>query len=96
MLPADKGEVVLADGAKRQANESESAAGDEDPQRVGDDVMRVSRQTESNQTATGPSYPNTPTTPVDGGANQSRLQAESIRVTDDDLGMLHVVHLGMV
>ncbi|XP_033956674.1 WD repeat-containing and planar cell polarity effector protein fritz homolog isoform X2 [Pseudochaenichthys georgianus] len=117
-VASDKGEVVLADVAKRKANEIESAAGDEDPQRVGDDAMRVSRQTERNQTATGPSYPNTPTTPVDGRANQSRLQAESIRVTvspevfrtlrqtgssegdsrndDEDLGMLHVVHLGMV
>ncbi|XP_010765494.1 WD repeat-containing and planar cell polarity effector protein fritz homolog [Notothenia coriiceps] len=112
-VASDKGEVVLADVAKRKANEIESAAGNEDPQRVGDDVMRVSRQTERNQTAAGPSYPNTPTTQVDGRANQRRLQAESIRVTvsplrqtgssegdsrndDEDLGMLHVVHLGMV
>ncbi|KAF3841805.1 hypothetical protein F7725_023756 [Dissostichus mawsoni] len=117
-VASDKGEVVLADVAKRKANEIESAAGNEDPQRVGDDVMRVSRQTERNQTANGPSYPNTPTTQVDGRANQRRLQAESTRVTvspevfrtlrqtgssegdsrndDEDLGMLHVVHLGMV
>ncbi|XP_063731111.1 WD repeat-containing and planar cell polarity effector protein fritz homolog isoform X2 [Eleginops maclovinus] len=114
-VASDKGEVVLADVAKRKANEIEaqSAAGN-DPPRGRDDLTCVS----SLQTATGPSYPNTPTTQAEGRANQRRPQAESMRVTvspevfrtlwqkgssdgssrndDEDLGMLHVVHLGMV
>lgn len=122
-VASDKGEVVLADVAKRKANEIEAQAiaGNEDPSSGGNGVFRssslVGRQ---NQSATGPSYPGTPTTPADGRADQRRPQAESIRVTvspdvfrtprqtgssegdrdnrddDEDLGMLHVVHLGMV
>ncbi|XP_045926105.1 WD repeat-containing and planar cell polarity effector protein fritz homolog isoform X3 [Micropterus dolomieu] len=122
-VASDKGEVVLADVAKRKANEIEAQAiaGNEDPSSGRNGVFRssslVGRQ---NQSATGPSYPGTPTTPADGRADQRRPQAESIRVTvspevfrtlrqtgssegdrdnrddDEDLGMLHVVHLGMV
>nr|XP_033469845.1 WD repeat-containing and planar cell polarity effector protein fritz homolog isoform X1 [Epinephelus lanceolatus]XP_033469846.1 WD repeat-containing and planar cell polarity effector protein fritz homolog isoform X1 [Epinephelus lanceolatus]XP_033469847.1 WD repeat-containing and planar cell polarity effector protein fritz homolog isoform X1 [Epinephelus lanceolatus] len=125
-VASDKGEVVLADVAKRKANEIEARtiAGNEDPLRGRNGVLFGSslgdRQTERNQSATGPSFLDTPTTHADGRANQRRPQAESIRVTvspdvfrtlrqtgssegdrdgrndDDDLGTLHVVHLGMV
>ncbi|XP_039994226.1 WD repeat-containing and planar cell polarity effector protein fritz homolog isoform X2 [Xiphias gladius] len=123
-VASDKGEVVLADVARRKANEMEAQAiAGNDLPRGRNSVCGSSlgdRRTEKNQSATGPSYLGTPTTHVDGRASQRRLQAESIRVTvspdvfrtlrqtggsegdrdgvneDDDPGMLHVVHLGMV
>ncbi|XP_037637225.1 LOW QUALITY PROTEIN: WD repeat-containing and planar cell polarity effector protein fritz homolog [Sebastes umbrosus] len=126
-VAGDKGEVVLADVAKRKANEMEAqtVAGGNDPPRGRNGVLSSgsilgSRRTERNQNATGPPYSDTPTTQADGRANQRRPQAE-IRVTvspdvfrtprqtglsvhgdgdgrndDEDLGMLHVVHLGIV
>ncbi|XP_041803400.1 WD repeat-containing and planar cell polarity effector protein fritz homolog isoform X3 [Chelmon rostratus] len=86
-VASDKGEVVLADVAKRKANEIEAqvVAGSEDPLRGRNGVSCGSglggRQTERNQSATGPSDPGSPTTHADGRANQRRPQAESIRVT---------------
>ncbi|XP_075960305.1 WD repeat-containing and planar cell polarity effector protein fritz homolog [Anarhichas minor] len=125
-VASDKGEVVLADVAKRKANEIEAQtiAGNEDPLRGRNGVLFGSSlgdgQTERNQSASGPSYPETPTIHADGRANQRRPQAESGHVTvsadvfrtlrqtgssdadgdvgndGGDLGLLHVVHLGMV
>ncbi|XP_028458577.1 WD repeat-containing and planar cell polarity effector protein fritz homolog isoform X2 [Perca flavescens] len=124
-VASDKGEVVLADVAKRKVNEIEAQiiAGN-DPLRGRNGVLCGSslggRLTERNQSATGPSYPDTLTIHADGRANQRRPQAASIPVTvspdafrtlrqtgssegnrdsrndDEDLGTLHVVHLGMV
>ncbi|XP_054455706.1 WD repeat-containing and planar cell polarity effector protein fritz homolog isoform X2 [Anoplopoma fimbria] len=124
-VASDKGELVLADVAKRKANEiqAQTIAGN-DPLKGRDGVLFGSSlgdgRTERNQSASGPSYPETPTTHADGRANQRRAQAESLLVTvspdvfrtprqtgssegdgdvrndGEDLGMLHVVHLGMV
>ncbi|XP_042358141.1 WD repeat-containing and planar cell polarity effector protein fritz homolog isoform X2 [Plectropomus leopardus] len=125
-VASDKGEVVLADVAKRKANEIEArtVAGNEDPLRGRNGVLLCGsslgdRQTERDQSATGRPPPDAPTAHAE-RANQRRPQAESIRVTVsqdvlrtlrqtgssqgdrgggndvDDLGILHVVHLGMV
>ncbi|XP_051276521.1 WD repeat-containing and planar cell polarity effector protein fritz homolog isoform X2 [Dicentrarchus labrax] len=85
-VASDKGELVLADVAKRKANEIEAqAVAGNDPRRGRNVVLRGSsftdRQTDRNQSATGSSYPGTPTTHADGRANQRRPQAESICVT---------------
>ncbi|XP_034407482.1 WD repeat-containing and planar cell polarity effector protein fritz homolog [Cyclopterus lumpus] len=109
-VAGDKGEVVLADVAKRKANEIQAQ---------NNDPLRGFGQTERNQSASGPPYPETPQTHADGRANQRRPQAD-IRVSvspdvfgtprptgsseadggvgndDEDLGMLHLVHLGTV
>ncbi|XP_040905978.1 WD repeat-containing and planar cell polarity effector protein fritz homolog isoform X2 [Toxotes jaculatrix] len=84
-VASDKGEVVLADVAKRKANEIEAQA------IAGNDLLRGrngvcgsslgDRQTEKSQSATGPSYSGTPTAHVDGRAGHRRLQAERIHVT---------------
>ncbi|XP_074503556.1 WD repeat-containing and planar cell polarity effector protein fritz homolog isoform X6 [Sebastes fasciatus] len=86
-VAGDKGEVVLADVAKRKANEMEAqtVAGGNDPPRGRNGVLSSGsilggRRTERNQNATGPPYSDTPTTQADGRANQRRPQAE-IRVT---------------
>ncbi|KAI3363431.1 hypothetical protein L3Q82_012045, partial [Scortum barcoo] len=87
-VASDKGEVVLADVAKRKANEIEaqSIAGSDDPLRGRNGVLCGSslgdQQMERNQSAPGPSYPETPTTHADGRSTQRRpLQAESVHVT---------------
>ncbi|KAM6996938.1 WD repeat-containing and planar cell polarity effector protein fritz homolog isoform 1-T1 [Tautogolabrus adspersus] len=86
-VAGDKGEVVLADVAKRKANEIEARAiaSNEDPLRDRDGGLRESspgdRQTERNQSTTRSSYRDTLTTHADGRANQRRLQEQSIRVT---------------
>ncbi|CAJ1066672.1 LOW QUALITY PROTEIN: WD repeat-containing and planar cell polarity effector protein fritz homolog [Xyrichtys novacula] len=123
-VASDKGEVVLADVAKRKANEIEAQAitSNEDPPRHSSSVMCESRpgdrQTQRNQSATRISFPGTPTTTqTDERADQRRPREQSIHVTvspdvfrtlrqagsirgnrneDEDPGMLHVVHLGMV
>ncbi|XP_047207550.1 WD repeat-containing and planar cell polarity effector protein fritz homolog isoform X2 [Girardinichthys multiradiatus] len=124
-VASDKGEVVLADVAKRKANEIEARAiaGDDDLQRGTSGACGSSfshRETEMNQRAAGPSSSDVPTTQADGRGTQRRPQTESIHVTvspdllrtlrqtgnsggdteggndDEDPGMLHVVHLGMV
>ncbi|KAM9366063.1 WD repeat-containing and planar cell polarity effector protein fritz homolog isoform 2-T2 [Pholidichthys leucotaenia] len=121
-VASDKGEVVLADVAKRKANEIEAQtiAGDDDEMRGRNGVIGSSisdQQTEKNQSVTGPSASHTH---ADGRVNQRRAQMETIPVTvspellrtlrqagssrgdsdrgndDEDPGMLHVVHLGMV
>ncbi|XP_069394869.1 WD repeat-containing and planar cell polarity effector protein fritz homolog isoform X2 [Paralichthys olivaceus] len=84
-VASDKGEVVLADVAKRKANEieAEPVAGN-DLLRGRNDVCGSSlgnRQTERNQSAVGPSYSGTPTTHVDGRFCPRRQQAESTHVT---------------
>ncbi|KAK2824577.1 hypothetical protein Q5P01_021752 [Channa striata] len=121
----DKGEVVLADVAKRKANEIEAQAiaGNDNPLRGRNSVCGSSvgeRQPERSQTApTAPSHSGASSTHV-GRASQRRPQAESIHVAlnphmfqtlrqtgssqgapddmneEDDPGMIHVVHLGMV
>ncbi|XP_076016589.1 WD repeat-containing and planar cell polarity effector protein fritz homolog [Genypterus blacodes] len=85
-VAGDKGEVVLADVAKRKANEIQAqaaAATDEDP-RGSDGVCGSSlgfRPTEGNQSAAGHTHPGTPITHADEGrANQRRPQLENIRV----------------
>ncbi|KAL6102219.1 wdpcp [Pungitius sinensis] len=121
-VASDKGEVVLADVAKRRANEirAQALAGSEDPPRGGCGVFAYSLgdgPTERNQNASAPPNPEPPSS-RDGRANQRRPQ-ESDHVTvnpdvfmslrrtgrgdadgdvenDEDLGMLHVVHLGKV
>uniref|UniRef100_UPI0037E90BAE WD repeat-containing and planar cell polarity effector protein fritz homolog n=1 Tax=Semicossyphus pulcher TaxID=241346 RepID=UPI0037E90BAE len=86
-VAGDKGELVLADVAKRKANEFEARAiaGNEDPLRGRNSVLCDSSpgdgQTERNQSAARPSYPATPTTHAEGRANQRRPQAENIHVT---------------
>ncbi|XP_031171858.1 WD repeat-containing and planar cell polarity effector protein fritz homolog isoform X1 [Sander lucioperca] len=86
-VASDKGEVVLADVAKRKANEIEAQtiAGNEDPLRGRNGALFGSslegRLTERNQSATGPLYPDTLTMHADGRANQRRPQAASIPVT---------------
>ncbi|XP_023271489.1 WD repeat-containing and planar cell polarity effector protein fritz homolog [Seriola lalandi dorsalis] len=85
-VASDKGEVVLADVAKRKANEIEAQAiaGNDDPLRGSNGVCGSSlgdRRTERNQSVTGPSLSSSTTTHVDGGASRRRLQAESVRVT---------------
>ncbi|XP_018516861.1 WD repeat-containing and planar cell polarity effector protein fritz homolog isoform X2 [Lates calcarifer] len=85
-VASDKGEVVLADVAKRKANEIEAQAiaGNEDPLR-GRNGVCGSRlgdgHTERNQSSVGPLYSGTPSTHADGRASQRRLQAESVHVT---------------
>ncbi|XP_029306111.1 WD repeat-containing and planar cell polarity effector protein fritz homolog [Cottoperca gobio] len=122
-VASDKGELVLADVAKRKANEIEAqtVTSNEDPLRSRDVACASSlgdRRPDANQSATAPSC--TDATQADGRANQRRPPAESLRVTvspdvfrilrqtessdgnrdsrndDEDVGMLHVVHLGMV
>ncbi|XP_041866585.1 WD repeat-containing and planar cell polarity effector protein fritz homolog isoform X2 [Melanotaenia boesemani] len=124
-VASDKGEVVLADVAKRKANEieAEAIAGNEELLRGRNNVRGSSfngRQAERNQSTTGSSHSDNLTTRTDERANERRPQAKPIRVTispallrtlrqtgsrggdrdtrsdDEDLGMLHVVHLGMV
>ncbi|XP_059215152.1 WD repeat-containing and planar cell polarity effector protein fritz homolog isoform X2 [Centropristis striata] len=86
-VASDKGEVVLADVAKRKANEIEAhTVTGNDPLRGRNGVLLCGsglgdRQTERNQSATGPSYPDAPTTHADGRPDQRRPQAESICVT---------------
>uniref|UniRef100_A0AAQ6IFK6 WD repeat containing planar cell polarity effector n=1 Tax=Anabas testudineus TaxID=64144 RepID=A0AAQ6IFK6_ANATE len=121
-VASDKGELVLADVAKRKANEIEAQS------IAGNDLLRGTngvcgsreRQTERNTSATSPSYFGASTTRGDGRVSRRRLQAESVHVTvnpnvfrkltqtatneggrdtvdeEDDPGMIHVVHLGMV
>ncbi|XP_071761425.2 WD repeat-containing and planar cell polarity effector protein fritz homolog [Centroberyx gerrardi] len=85
-VASDKGEVVLADVAKRKANEIEAQAiaDTEEPPRAKNGVCGSSlgdRQTARNQGATGPSCPDTPTSHGAGRTNQRRPQQENIRVT---------------
>ncbi|XP_071335947.1 WD repeat-containing and planar cell polarity effector protein fritz homolog isoform X2 [Trachinotus anak] len=82
-VASDKGEVVLADVAKRKANEIEAqaVAGNDDPGRGTNGVCGSSLADRQNHSATGPSYSGAPTTHVSGAANQRRLQAESVHVT---------------
>ncbi|XP_060943550.1 WD repeat-containing and planar cell polarity effector protein fritz homolog [Limanda limanda] len=78
-VAGDKGELVLADVAKRKANEIQAQA-----DAGGEDVLGSSlgdRQTDRNQSATGPSYSGTPTTHVDGRFGPRRPEAESPHVT---------------
>ncbi|XP_077960384.1 LOW QUALITY PROTEIN: WD repeat-containing and planar cell polarity effector protein fritz homolog [Gasterosteus aculeatus] len=119
-VASDKAEVVLADVAKRRANEiqAQTLAGSEGG---GCGVLFACSlgdgRTERNQSASAPPNPETPTT-HDGRANQRRPQESdhvtvnpdvfvSLRQTggaeangdaanDEDLGMLQVVHLGIV
>ncbi|XP_061600986.1 WD repeat-containing and planar cell polarity effector protein fritz homolog [Cololabis saira] len=124
-VASDKGELVLADVAKRKANEIEAMtiAGNEDLLGGNRGVcgsVCSDRQTERNQSASGPSHSDKFTPRADGRTNQRIAQAEPIHVTvspdvfrnlkqtgggrgntdrgndDEDPGMLHVVHLGMV
>ncbi|KAM4599912.1 WD repeat-containing and planar cell polarity effector protein fritz homolog [Fundulus diaphanus] len=124
-VASDKGEVVLADVAKRKANEIEARAiaGDDDPQRGTSGACGSSfshREAEGIKRASGPSSSDNITTLPDGRGTQRRPQTQSIHVTvspdllrtlrqtgsrgddteggndDQDPGMLHVVHLGMV
>ncbi|XP_074532022.1 WD repeat-containing and planar cell polarity effector protein fritz homolog isoform X2 [Halichoeres trimaculatus] len=123
-VASDKGEVVLADVAKRKANEIEAQAiTSNDPLRHRNSVMSESSpgdgQTERNQSAARILYQDTPPTHTDRRADHRRPHEQSIRVTvnpdvfrtliqtgnsrdrgdrneEDDPGMLHVVHLGMV
>ncbi|XP_062256968.1 WD repeat-containing and planar cell polarity effector protein fritz homolog isoform X2 [Platichthys flesus] len=77
-VAGDKGELVLADVAKRKANEIEAQAD------AGSDVLGWSlgdRQTDRNQSALGPSSSGTPTTHVDGRFAPRRPEAESPHVT---------------
>ncbi|CAI5654777.1 unnamed protein product [Oreochromis niloticus] len=126
-VASDKGELVLADVAKRKANEIEARtiAGN-DLQRGRSDACGSSfsgLQAARRQSATGP--PHSPSTHADRAASRRRQQPETLHVTvnpdvlrmlkqtgmsagssradgdgvnddDDDPGMLHVVHLGMV
>uniref|UniRef100_A0A3Q3KAP0 WD repeat containing planar cell polarity effector n=1 Tax=Monopterus albus TaxID=43700 RepID=A0A3Q3KAP0_MONAL len=85
-VASDKGEVVLADVAKRKADEIEAQAitGNEDLLRSRNGVCGSSlgdRQTERNQSATGPSHSGAFPTPIDGRANQRRSRAENSHVT---------------
>uniref|UniRef100_A0A8D3A0A7 WD repeat containing planar cell polarity effector n=1 Tax=Scophthalmus maximus TaxID=52904 RepID=A0A8D3A0A7_SCOMX len=84
-VAGDKGELVLADVAKRRANEIQAQVA------AGNDLLRGrsdvcgsdpgDRRAERNLSATGPSYSGTNTTHVDGRANQRRLHAGSPHVT---------------
>ncbi|KAM9847750.1 WD repeat-containing and planar cell polarity effector protein fritz homolog [Aulostomus maculatus] len=83
-VASDKGEVVLADVAKRKANEMEAqAVAGEDPLRGRNGVCGSTpgdRQSDRNQRTTGSSYPNTPTT-HDGRAREGRRpQAQNLHV----------------
>ncbi|XP_047198310.1 WD repeat-containing and planar cell polarity effector protein fritz homolog isoform X1 [Hippoglossus stenolepis] len=78
-VAGDKGELVLADVAKRKANEIEAQA-----DAGSEDVLGSSlgdRQTDRNQSAIGPSCSWTPTTHVDGRFGPRRPEAESPHVT---------------
>nr|XP_046257880.1 WD repeat-containing and planar cell polarity effector protein fritz homolog isoform X2 [Scatophagus argus] len=81
-VASDKGEVVLADVAKRKANEMEAQAvagsGGRNGVLCGSNVRDT--QTERNQSTAGPSYSGAPTTHADGRANQRRPQEEILRV----------------
>ncbi|XP_069000322.1 WD repeat-containing and planar cell polarity effector protein fritz homolog isoform X1 [Embiotoca jacksoni] len=85
-VASDNGEVVLADVAKRKANEIEARAiaGNEDPPRGRNAVCGSSfgdRQAERTHNATGSSHSDAPAAHADGRANQRRPQEESIHVT---------------
>ncbi|XP_069577413.1 WD repeat-containing and planar cell polarity effector protein fritz homolog isoform X2 [Brachyistius frenatus] len=85
-VASDNGEVVLADVAKRKANEIEARAiaGNEDPLRGRNAVCGSSfgdRQAERTHNATGSSHSDAPAAHADGRANQRRPQEESIHVT---------------
>ncbi|XP_039855988.1 WD repeat-containing and planar cell polarity effector protein fritz homolog isoform X2 [Simochromis diagramma] len=122
-VASDKGELVLADVAKRKANEIEARtnAGN-DLQRGRSDACGSSfsdLQVARTQSVADP--PRSPSTHADGAASRRRQQPETLHLTvnpdvlrmlkqtgssradgdgvnddDDDPGMLHVVHLGMV
>ncbi|KAM4607787.1 WD repeat-containing and planar cell polarity effector protein fritz homolog [Polymixia lowei] len=89
----DKGEVVLADVARRRANEIEAQAiaDTEEPvngrngvcgSTLGDRQTDgpISKQTDRNQTATGPTSLDRPTSRGVGGTNRRRRREENIRV----------------
>ncbi|KAG7512017.1 WD repeat-containing and planar cell polarity effector protein fritz-like isoform X1 [Solea senegalensis] len=83
-VASDKGEVVLADVAKRKANEMEARAIAGNDPSGRHDVCGSSlsdRRTERNQSAVGPLYPDISTTHVDGRSSQRRIQAERLHVT---------------
>ncbi|XP_030011631.1 WD repeat-containing and planar cell polarity effector protein fritz homolog isoform X2 [Sphaeramia orbicularis] len=97
-VASDKDELVLADVAKRKANEIEAQAN------AGSDFLRGpngectsslgDRQTERNQSATGPSYSNIPTTNSGPRASQRRPQPENIRVTVNTDAFRSLRHTG--
>ncbi|XP_019222105.1 WD repeat-containing and planar cell polarity effector protein fritz homolog isoform X3 [Oreochromis niloticus] len=83
-VASDKGELVLADVAKRKANEIEAwtIAGNEDLQRGRSDACGSSfsgLQAARRQSATGP--PHSPSTHADRAASRRRQQPETLHVT---------------
>ncbi|XP_054874546.1 WD repeat-containing and planar cell polarity effector protein fritz homolog isoform X2 [Amphiprion ocellaris] len=85
-VAGDKGELLLADVARRKANgmEARAIAGSEDPLRNrngGCDSSFSEQRAERNQTLTDPPVPASSTAQADGGTNQKRPQMETIHVT---------------
>ncbi|XP_017283676.1 WD repeat-containing and planar cell polarity effector protein fritz homolog isoform X2 [Kryptolebias marmoratus] len=82
-VASDKGEVVLADVAKRKANEIEAQAiaGSDDPLSGRNGSSLSKRRAERHQGATSPSPSGSVTAHADRRANQRRPQTESIQVT---------------
>ncbi|XP_026164349.1 WD repeat-containing and planar cell polarity effector protein fritz homolog isoform X2 [Mastacembelus armatus] len=82
-VASDKGEVVLADVAKRKANEFEfQAIAGNDLLRGRNDVCGSSfGDQQPERSAPGPSYSGIPTTHADGRSSQRSLQPESVHVT---------------
>ncbi|XP_008427114.1 WD repeat-containing and planar cell polarity effector protein fritz homolog isoform X1 [Poecilia reticulata] len=122
-VAGDKGEVVLADVAKRKANEIEARAiaGDGVLQRGTSTACGSSlshREPDGDPKGTGPFSLDNPPTQADERTGQRRPESIHVAVSpdllrmlrqtgssggnreggndDEDLGMLHVVHLGMV
>ncbi|KAM3606467.1 uncharacterized protein V6R79_017107 [Siganus canaliculatus] len=121
-VAGDKGEVVLADVAKRKANEIEArAVADSEPMSGRNGASCGSSVVDRNQSqAAATSSPGAPAARADGRTVQRRPQAENIHVVvnpelfrtlrltgsgegagdnwndDEDVGTLHVVHLGTV
>uniref|UniRef100_A0A8D3CPE9 WD repeat containing planar cell polarity effector n=1 Tax=Scophthalmus maximus TaxID=52904 RepID=A0A8D3CPE9_SCOMX len=74
-VAGDKGELVLADVAKRRANEIQAQVA------AGNDLLRGRSDVCGSDPGDRPSYSGTNTTHVDGRANQRRLHAGSPHVT---------------
>ncbi|KAM4729486.1 WD repeat-containing and planar cell polarity effector protein fritz homolog isoform 3-T3 [Anableps anableps] len=92
-VASDKGEVVLADVAKRKANEIEARAiaGDGGLQRGTSGGCGSSfshREPEGNQRGTSPFFSDNPTTQADGQARQRRPESIHVTVSPDLLRSL--------
>ncbi|XP_068423304.1 WD repeat-containing and planar cell polarity effector protein fritz homolog isoform X3 [Clinocottus analis] len=71
-VAGDKGELVLADVAERKANEIQAQTAAEGRRAVLFGSGLGDEPAERNQSASGPPYPESPTTHADGRANQRR------------------------